>query len=118
MKKNKGIHYIDTFLECKNKKLMDKSRFCKEVITEKIGELGLTCVGYASKNFKIGGFSAVWLLEESHISLHTWPELGSVDMDIYVCNYSRDNSKRAKYLYEFLRNLFKSKKSKLRMIKR
>ena len=38
------------------------------------------------------------LLAESHLALHTWPESASVTLDVYVCNFSGDNSDRARTL--------------------
>ncbi len=32
-----------------------------------------------------GGATAFALLAESHISVHTWPELGSIVIDIFTC---------------------------------
>jgi spermidine synthase len=34
------------------------------------------------------------LLAESHLALHTWPERAGVTLDVYVCNFSTDNSAR------------------------
>jgi S-adenosylmethionine decarboxylase len=42
-----------------------------------------------------GGVTGVLLLAESHLAVHTWPELGAVTVDIYVCNRRRDNSAAA-----------------------
>ena len=42
------------------------------------------------------GITGVVLLAESHLAVHTWPELGAVTLDVYVCNFGADNSaKRA-----------------------
>jgi len=32
-----------------------------------------------------GGISAVVILAESHVSIHSWPELGYAAIDIYMC---------------------------------
>ena len=42
-----------------------------------------------------GGVTGMVLLAESHLAVHTWPELGSVTLDVYVCNLHGDNSARA-----------------------
>ena len=42
-----------------------------------------------------GGITGVVLLAESHLAVHTWPELGAVTLDVYVCNFGADNSARA-----------------------
>ena len=41
------------------------------------------------------GITGVVLLAESHLAVHTWPELGGVTLDVYVCNLGADNSARA-----------------------
>src|SRR3978361_2121210 len=42
-----------------------------------------------------GGVTGVVLLAESHLAVHTWPELAAVTLDVYVCNLGGDNSARA-----------------------
>lgn len=41
------------------------------------------------------GITGVVLLAESHLAVHTWPEIGAVTLDVYVCNIDADNSARA-----------------------
>ena len=48
------------------------------------------------------GITGVVLLAESHLALHTWPELGTVTIDVYVCNFQGDNSQRAHQALERL----------------
>ena len=38
------------------------------------------------------------LLAESHLAVHTWPELEAATLDVYVCNFGADNSARAEAL--------------------
>lgn len=44
------------------------------------------------------GVTGVVLLAESHLAVHTWPELAAVTLDVYVCNLGADNSVRAEGL--------------------
>ncbi|RZJ09945.1 MAG: S-adenosylmethionine decarboxylase proenzyme [Rubrivivax sp.] len=44
------------------------------------------------------GITGVVLLAESHLAVHTWPELGGVTLDVYVCNYGANNSAKAEAL--------------------
>jgi len=53
-----------------------------------------------------GGITGVVLLAESHLAIHTWPELGGVTLDVYVCNYGGDNSARAEALMAMLVKAF------------
>ena len=52
------------------------------------------------------GITGVVLLAESHLAVHTWPELGAVTLDVYVCNFGADNSTRAHALLNALGALF------------
>ena len=52
------------------------------------------------------GITGVVLLAESHVAIHTWPELGAATLDVYVCNLGRDNSARAEALLAALIDLF------------
>ncbi len=47
-----------------------------------------------------GGVTGMVLLAESHLAIHTWPETGNVTLDVYVCNFSEDNSGKALQLLE------------------
>ncbi len=48
------------------------------------------------------GVTGVLLLAESHLAVHTWPELGAVTLDAYVCNFGADNSAAALHLVDQL----------------
>jgi S-adenosylmethionine decarboxylase len=41
------------------------------------------------------GITGVVLLAESHLAVHTWPEIAGVTLDVYVCNMGADNSAKA-----------------------
>jgi S-adenosylmethionine decarboxylase len=53
-----------------------------------------------------GGITGVVLLAESHLAVHTWPELGAVTLDVYVCNFGAENSGRAHALMDALVGAF------------
>ena len=52
------------------------------------------------------GVTATVLLAESHLCLHTWPELQAVSLDVYVCNVGGDHSAQARALMDALVALF------------
>ena len=52
------------------------------------------------------GITGVVLLAESHLAVHTWPEIASVTLDVYVCNFGADNSQRAEHLLSVLIEAF------------
>jgi spermidine synthase len=49
-----------------------------------------------------GGVTGAVLLAESHLAVHTWPERRGVTLDVYVCNFSTDNSSKAERLLDDL----------------
>jgi len=46
---------------------------------------GATVIGQAFHRYHPHGVTGVLLLEESHFSLHTWPEAGYAALDFYTC---------------------------------
>lgn len=72
-----------------------------------VGDSGLTIVDEKFFTFpdwqgKPGGVTGAVLLAESHLALHTWPERNGVTLDVYVCNFSTDNSGKAEKLMDDL----------------
>lgn len=67
---------------------------------------GLNAVGDAFHQFEPYGVTGTALLAESHLAIHTWPEIGFVTLDVYVCNYQTDNSDKAVALYSALKEHF------------
>ena len=63
-----------------------------------VTDCGLQPVGELFHRFAGAGVTGVVLLAESHLAVHTWPELGAVTVDVYVCNFGADNSARAEAL--------------------
>jgi S-adenosylmethionine decarboxylase len=61
---------------------------------------------FAATGAEPSGFTATVLLAESHLCLHTWPELRAVTLDVYVCNFGADHSAKAEALMDTLVALF------------
>lgn len=75
---------------------------------QRVEAAGLTVVAERWHGFPgdVGGVTGVLLLAESHVAIHTWPELPGVTLDIYVCNFSADNSARAEQVLNDLLMMF------------
>jgi S-adenosylmethionine decarboxylase proenzyme len=52
------------------------------------------------------GITGVVLLAESHLAVHTWPEIAAATLDVYVCNLGADNSAKAHALLAALVEAF------------
>ena len=67
---------------------------------------GLTPVGQIFHQFgsdaQPAGATGAVILAESHLAVHTWPELNAVTLDLYVCNFSQDNSVAARAAFNRL----------------
>lgn len=64
---------------------------------------GLTVMGrffhqFADPRGRAAGVTGAVVLAESHLAIHTWPEIAAVTLDVYVCNVNADNSGKARSL--------------------
>lgn len=88
-----------------------------------IEAVGLTLVGekwhaFPDHGGSPGGVTGALLLAESHLAVHTWPERGGVTLDVYVCNFSQDNSARARSLLDALAGAFRPSRSQRQELQR
>lgn len=49
-------------------------------------QAGFGLVGFSEARFEPHGYTAVWLLAESHFALHTFPEEGRSYCELSSCN--------------------------------
>lgn len=124
-KKNKcahektGLHIIGDFYKCNLSTFSGKSEIKTiQKLSPMIKKSGLHELGYYYHKFNGSGFTVVFALTESHLSIHTWPETRYVSLDIFVCNYSKDNSKNAINLYNRIKEIFNPQKVSKQIIKR
>ncbi|MDP2735285.1 MAG: adenosylmethionine decarboxylase [bacterium] len=64
--------------------------------------------------FSPQGITGVILLAESHIAIHTWPEIGYMAVDVFTCGAQS----RPREALEFLKNELQPKESEIREMKR
>lgn len=69
-------------------------------------------------NGQPGGITGTILLAESHLCIHTWPEIKGITLDVYVCNFTKDNSNKAEQLFESIVKTFKPRNIKINRINR
>jgi len=99
------------FMECEcGDSLMTSGQTIIELIEELVKRSGLEPVKAEFHDFEGGGATAVLLLAESHVAVHTWPETNRlVVVDISVCNYTADNRTKTFKLKDLLVKAFKPK---------
>jgi spermidine synthase len=102
-----GLHLIGdlTGCRCDPQLLLDGERFRAKCL-DMVSAAGLTTMDATFHTFDGGGFTGTVVLAESHLALHTWPERQGLTLDVYVCNYSADNSAKARKLFDQLVEYF------------
>ncbi|MBY0233732.1 MAG: adenosylmethionine decarboxylase [Burkholderiaceae bacterium] len=108
-----GLHLTADLRGCATEQaLMVDPAALRALCLAAVAEAGLTAVGELFHRFAPAagetqtGITGVLLLAESHLAVHTWPELGGVTLDVYVCNFGQDNSVCAEALMQQLISAF------------
>ena len=103
-----GLHLTADLHGCASRQLaMTEPAALRDVCLAAVGAAGLSPVGELFHRFPPpGGITGVVLLAESHVAVHTWPEMNAVTLDVYVCNFGGDNSARAETLLAALIDAF------------
>lgn len=112
-----GLHIIAE-VSSSRRQLLEKFSAVKDLLDSQVDTHLLTKLGEVYHDFNPGGFTAVICLSESHISLHTWPEYGRINLDIYLSNYQRYNDDTAKKIFDSLVTFFEAEVISCQHIKR
>lgn len=100
-----GLHIIADLYNCPKNELLVSAQALGILCAQACRAAGLTVLGenfYQFGSFdqvQDGGVTGAIILAESHLAIHTWPERAGATLDVYVCNVSADNSRRAEALY-------------------
>jgi S-adenosylmethionine decarboxylase len=69
---------------------LDDANLVKQHMTGAIERIGATILGVLEHKFEPQGLTQVFLLSESHASVHTYPEFRSCFVDIFTCGSTID----------------------------
>ena len=96
-----GLHIIGDLggCRCDPQVLLDGKAF-EQVCVDIVRASGLTIMDVSFHQFEGSGYTGTVVLAESHLAIHTWPESQGLTLDVYVCNYSADNSTKARQLFD------------------
>ena len=83
--------------------LLCDARFLSEHLSKGIEASGATLCGLQIKEFESGGLTILALLSESHASIHTYPEYGSLFFDAFTCGNRCNPNRIAEHLVEALK---------------
>lgn len=79
-----GVHLIADLCDC-NSDLLNDSVFISKALAGAVEYANATLLEEVKYEFTPQGITAVCLLAESHISIHTWPEKCYAAVDIFTC---------------------------------
>jgi len=115
-----GLHLTADLRGCAiDRLLMTDPDALRDTCLACVQAVGLTAVGELFHRFpRPGGVTGVVLLAESHVAVHTWPEIGAATLDVYVCNLGADNSPRAEALLDALARAFAPRQVERHALKR
>lgn len=103
-----GLHLTADLYDCRcDSELLTNAAQLAALCRRAIDASALTLVDEKYVQFpdhegQPGGVTGAVLLAESHLAVHSWPERRSVTLDVYVCNFSTDNSAKAERALDLL----------------
>jgi S-adenosylmethionine decarboxylase len=104
-----GLHLIADCLDCAcAPELLTDASAMAERARGLVARSGLHAVAEKWHSFSglepdsQSGFTGMLLLAESHLAIHTWPELRGATLDVHVCNFGADNTAKAHALLDGL----------------
>jgi len=106
-------HLLLELYGCDCEKLNDES-FLRCILNRASKLANATVLNLISNKFEPQGVTAIALLAESHISIHTWPESNYSAVDIFTCGKNMMPELASQYLIESLM----AKEHTLRVIER
>ena len=92
-----GNHLIIELYDCDCEFINDTQRV-EDALIKGVELSGATIVQSVIHKFNPHGVSGVIVIEESHFSVHTWPEYGYCALDIFTCGDEIDYHSALQYL--------------------
>ena len=106
-------HLLLELYKCDYEKLNDES-FLRCTLSRAARLAKARVLNLMSNKFEPQGVTAIALLAESHISIHTWPESNYSAIDIFTCGQNMEPELASQHLIEAL----KAEEHILRVIQR
>ena len=78
--------------------LLDDETFVKDTLRQAVDRGFATLLHEVSHHFHPQGVTALGLIAESHVAIHTWPEHGYAAVDVFTCGDRADAEKACLYL--------------------
>ena len=105
MTSSTGTHIIIDISNIENNELLKYQLSITEILDKIVDRYQLNVVGKAIHQFQPFGVTGVYILSESHLSIHTFVEERKAALDLYTCTSFKDTEN----LEEFFKSLFNDK---------
>lgn len=113
-----GKHLICDLKDIRNTTLLNSISMLKELMKHICSVCEYQILGEIEHVFLPVGCSIIFLLSESHITIHTFPERNHISFDLYSCRQYEDNNEY-EIIYNYLvTELDASNKSTCKIIDR
>jgi len=99
-----GKHMICDFKGIKNNNLLNNMDQLNSVLKQICINNDFQILNEMQYKFEPIGCSILFLLSESHLSIHTFPEKNHMSFDIYTCRQYKDNNVYNE-IYQYLINI-------------
>jgi S-adenosylmethionine decarboxylase len=97
-----GRHLFASYVDCDPESLRSPVEL-DQAMRRAIEASGATVLKESRHIFEGGGLTNVYLLSESHASIHTYPEHNSCFVDIFTCGYVCEPTRFHEVLVEFFK---------------
>ncbi len=100
-----GRHY---FIDITNvpEYMINNHRLLKSKCNTLLENFQMKTLGVNEHAFQPQGYTLLYLLSESHLSLHSWPEYNTLKMDLFTCSSKKlDNVQSIKEIFGSLGNV-------------
>lgn len=95
--KGLGRHILAEIYDCDGK-ILDDLKTIEKIMVEAAIKAGAEVKEVAFHKFCPQGVSGVVVISESHLAIHTWPELGYAAVDVFTCGDSVDPWVACRYI--------------------
>ena len=98
----RGRHYLASYLDCDEEAISNVSAFL-DTMDRAVAASHATILSRNHYVFDPAGLTVVYLLSESHASLHTYPEKRACFVDLFTCGDSCSSDEFNRTLQDYLR---------------
>ena len=82
-----GRHILVEYYDC-DKEILNNHALIEKYMVEAAKEANATVVTSCFHMFNPWGVSGAVIIQESHLTIHTWPEYGYASVDLFTCGDS------------------------------